>query len=79
MLTIIMHHRVVQRVDAFEVFSIQDMLRTDAMLSLRAEIGLEQLQHRTDDRQAGKVYLLALAFELSHQFWLQQREQHDTR
>ena len=39
------------------------MLRTDPARGLGAEIGLEQLHHRPDDRQARNIDLLALGFQ----------------
>ena len=74
-----MHHRVVQRVDALEIFRIERVLRADASRSGGAEIGLKQLHHRTDDRQARNVHLLALGFQPRHQILFQQCKKHDAR
>ena len=72
-----MHHRIIQRVDPLEIFRIQGVLRADAARGRGAEIGLEQLHHRPDDRQARNVDLLALGFQPADQILLQQGEQHD--
>ena len=42
MLTIVMDHRVIQGIDALEIFRIQNVLRADAPGSRCAEIGLEK-------------------------------------
>ena len=55
MLTIVMHHRVIQGVDALEIFRIQYVLGADAAGGGGTQIGLEQLHHRADDRQARNV------------------------
>ena len=41
MLAVIMDHRIVQRIDAFEILGIQHVLRADAPGSRGAEIGFE--------------------------------------
>jgi hypothetical protein len=41
MLAVIMDHRIVQRIDAFEILGIQHVLRADAPGSRSAEIGFE--------------------------------------
>ena len=79
MLAVIMHHRIVQRVDALEIFRVQDVLRADPPGSRGSEIGLEQLHHRTDDRQARDVDLLALGFEPDDEVPLEQGKQYDSR
>jgi hypothetical protein len=77
MLTVVMDHRVVQRVDALEIFRVQRVLRTDPASRCRAKIGLKQLHHRADDRKARNIDFLALRFQPRDQILLQQREQHD--
>jgi hypothetical protein len=42
-----------------------------------AQIGLEQVQNRPKDRQAGKPERAALVFEARCQIFLQQRVEHD--
>ncbi len=79
MLPVIMHHRVIQGIDALEVFSIQGVLRADTTGGRSAEIGLKQLHHRTDDGEARNIHLLALGFQPANQIFFQQGEQHDTR
>src|ERR1700716_1132154 len=53
-LAVVMQHRVIERVDALEVFRIEHVLGAHPVGRLGAEIGLEQPQHRTQDRQAGQ-------------------------
>jgi hypothetical protein len=76
-LPVIMHHGVIQRVDALEIFGVEHVLRADAACSSGAKIRLEQLHHRADDRQARNIHLLAFGFQPLHQILLQEREQHD--
>ena len=76
-LAVVMNHRVVQRVDALEILGIQDVLSADASRGRRTQIGLEQLHHRADDRQARDIDLLALAFQPKHQILFQQGKEHD--
>ena len=76
-LPVIMDHRVVQRVDTLEVFSIEDVLRAYPPGRGGAEISLEQMHDRPDDRQARNVDPLALGLQPGNQILLQQREQHD--
>jgi hypothetical protein len=77
MLPIVMQHRVVQGIDALEIFGIEHVLRTDSARGGRAEIGFEQLHHRADDREARDIDLPALDLELQDQIFLQQCEQYD--
>ncbi len=44
MLPVIVQHRVIERVDALEIFGIERVLGADAMAGLGAEIGLQQLR-----------------------------------
>jgi len=76
-LAVVMHHRIVQRIDTLEIFGIQDVLGTNAPRGCRAQISLEQLHHGTNDRQARDVDLLALALQPKHQVLFQQGEEHD--
>jgi hypothetical protein len=39
-LAVVVQHRVVQRIDALEVFGVERVLRADAPRRFRAEIGL---------------------------------------
>jgi hypothetical protein len=54
---VIMNHCVARR------FGVKDVLRADPSGGRGPEIGLERLHHRTDDRQARDVDLLALGFQ----------------
>ena len=74
-----MHHRIVQRVDALEIFSIQGVLRSDPPGGGRTEIGLKQLHHWPDDRETRAVDLLTLRFETRDQIFFQKREQDNSR
>ena len=49
LLTVIMHHRVVERIDAAEIFGIERVLRADFVGRFRAEISLEQVKYRPED------------------------------
>ena len=62
-LAVVVHHGVVERVDPLEVFGIEDVLRADLMGRFGAEIGLEQPQHRPEDRQTGQAELAALVLQ----------------
>ena len=61
LLAVIMHHRVVERIDAPEIFGIERVLGADFVGRFGAEIGLEQVQHRAEDRQAGQAEFAAFA------------------
>ena len=52
LLAVIVQHRVVERIDAAEIFGIERVLRADFVGRFGAEISLEQVQHRPEDRQA---------------------------
>src|SRR5262249_59651785 len=48
-LTIVMQHRVIQRIDTLEIFGVQHVLSTDLVRRLSAEIRLKQSQDRAED------------------------------
>ena len=77
MLAVVVQHRVVERVDALEIFGIERVLRAHAVAGLGAEIGLQQRQHRPEDRQARHAQLAAMVFEPLHQVLLEQRVEDD--
>ena len=79
MLAVVMQHGVVERIDALEIFGIEHVLGADAMRGLGAEIGLEQLQHRPEHRQAGQAELAAMLLQPCDQVLLEQRVEHDAR
>ena len=64
MLAVVMREREVQRLDAAEIFGVEDVLRADAALRARAEIGLERGQHRIEDRNAGNAELSAAVLQV---------------
>ncbi len=74
-----MQHRVIERVDALEVFRIEHVLGADPVGRLGAEIGLEQPQHRTQDRQAGQAELARFLLQPPDQVGLEQRVEDDAR
>ena len=77
MLPIIVQHGVVERVDALEIFGVERVLRADPLAGLRAEIGLQQLQHRTEDRQAGQAELAAFLLQPLGEVVIEQGIEHD--
>ena len=77
MLAVVVHHRIIQRVDTLEIFRIQGVLRANASGGWRSEIGLKQLHHRADDRKTGYVDLLAFGFQPADQILLKQGKKHD--
>src|SRR5262249_50302634 len=79
MLAVVMQHRVVERIDALEIVGVERVLRTDAMRGLGAEIGLQELQDRPQDRQAGQAQLPAVIFEPLQKFLLEQFIENDPR
>jgi hypothetical protein len=76
-LAVVMYHRVIQRVDTLEIFRVQRVLRADAPGCRCAKIGLKQLHHRADNREARYVDLLAFGFEPANQILFQQRKEYD--
>jgi hypothetical protein len=77
MLSVVMQHGVVQRIDTLEIFRIERVLGTHPMAGLSAEIGLQQGKHRSEDRQAGNAELAAVVLEPFRQVFLHQRIEHD--
>ena len=55
-LAVVMLHGEVQRVDAAEIFGVEHMLRADPAAGRRAEIGLEDGQHRLQHRHARQAH-----------------------
>jgi hypothetical protein len=49
-----MHHRVIERVDAAEIFGVQGVLCADLVGRFGAEISLKKMQNRPQDREARK-------------------------
>ena len=49
MLAVIMQHGVIERIDSLEIISIQGVLRPDTMRCFSSKIGLQKLQHRSED------------------------------
>ena len=79
MLAVVMQHGVVERIDALEIVGVERVLRADAVRGLGAEIGLQQLQDRPEDRQAGQAELAAVVFQPLQQLVIEQRVEHDAR
>jgi len=50
MLAVVMQHGVIERIDATKIFGIERVLRADFMRRLSAQIRLEKVQHRPQDR-----------------------------
>ena len=76
-LPVVMQHGVVERVDALEIFGIEHVLGADPRGRFGAEIGLQQAQDRTEDRQARQTVFAALALEAPGQIRIEQRIEHD--
>ena len=78
-LAVIMKHRVVERIDALEIFRVEHVLGADPVDGLGAEIGLEQTQHRPQHRHARQREVAAFLFQRLDQVFLEQRVQHQAR
>ena len=78
-LAVVVQHGVVQRIDALEIFGVEHVLRADPRLGFAAEIGLEQAQHRTENRQARHAEFAAGFLQPLGQLRLEQRVEHDAR
>ena len=78
-LSVVVQHRVVQRIDALEIFGVERVLCADARLALAAEIRLEQLQHRTQDREIRHAEIAAGLLQPRREFLFEQRVEHDAR
>ena len=79
MLAVVMRERKVQRLDAAEIFGVEDVLRADPAFRARAEIGLERRQHRIEDREAGHAELSAAVLQDRRERGIDQRVEHDPR
>ena len=80
MLTVVMQHGVVERVDALEILRIERVLGADAVTGRSVtEIGLQQLQDRPEDRQARQAQLLAMVLQARDQIVLEQGIKDDAR
>ena len=71
-LAVIVQHRVVERVNTLEIVGVERVLRTDAMRELGSEIGLQQLQHRPQDREARQAQFTAVLLKPLQQFVIKQ-------
>ena len=78
-LAVVMLHGEVQRVDAAEIFGIEHVLRADPPASRRAEIGLEDGQHRLQHRHAGQPHRRAALVDPPRQRLVDHRIEHDAR
>ena len=78
-LSVIVQHGVVQRIDAFEIFGVEQVLRADPMRALAAEIGLEELQHRIEDRKKRQPERAAFLFERVGELAIEQCVEYDAR
>ena len=79
LLAVVVHHRVVERIDAAEIFGIEGVLSADFMGRLGAEIRLKQVQDRPQNREAGQPEFSAFFLKLCREVLLQQRIKHDAR
>jgi hypothetical protein len=80
LLTVVVEHGVVERIDAAEVFGIERMLSAHFVGGggLGAQIGLEKVQHRAEDRQARQAELTAFCFQAADQAVLKQCVENDS-
>ena len=78
-LPVVMLHGEVQRVDAAEIFGVEHVLRADPAPRRRAEIGLEDGQHRLQHRHAGQPHRRAALVDLPRQSLVDHRIEHDAR
>ena len=76
-LAVVVQHRVVERVDALEIFRIERVLGADPLRRFGPEIALQQLQHRSQDRQAWHAELTAFDLQPGRQARLDQRVEND--
>ncbi len=79
MLTVIVEHSVVERVDTLEVVRIQQVLGADPMGRFGAEVGLQQLQNWPENRQARYAEIAALRFQPVGQQRIKQSVEDDPR
>ena len=77
MLAVVMQHCVIERIDAAKIFGIECMLRADFMRRFSAQIRMEQVQHRSQNRETGKAQRAAFLFQPLHQVLLQKRVEDD--
>ena len=74
-----MRQHVVHGVDAAEVVGVQHVLRRALLLGLRAELGLQQVHHLVEHREAGHAEPLAALLQRVAQAAVHQGEQHRPR
>ena len=78
-LPVIVQHAEIERVDALKILGIQRVLGADPRRGLRAQIGLEQTEHGSENRQAGDPEISALVFQAIGELAVEQRIEHDAR
>src|SRR5215467_10962442 len=78
MLAVVVHHRIVEGIDPLEIFRIQNVLSTYPVSRLRAQIGLEQPQDWTKDRQARQPEVATLVLKPSDQRLIEQGVKNNT-
>ena len=76
-LPVVMQHRVVERIDALEVIRVERVLRTHPVRGFGAKIGLQKLQHRSQDRQARQAHFPAAIFKPFQQLVVEQGVEDD--
>jgi len=77
MLAVVVQHGVVEGIDALEILRVERVLRTDAVRGLGPQVGLQQLQDRPQNRQAGQAQFTAVLFKPAQQLVIEQRIEHD--
>ena len=55
MLAVVVQHRVVESVDAFEILRVEHVLRTGPGRRMGAQVGREQRVHRLKDGQVSEM------------------------
>ena len=75
-LAVIVHHRVIQGVDALEIFGVQHVLRAGARGRALSKIGFEQGEDRPEHGQTGRAESRSF-LQPSRQLGIDQREQND--
>src|SRR5690606_28753188 len=78
-LTVVMHHREIQRFDAFEIVGVEHMLSANAARQTNVEIGLKHLENGIEDIDARNCHVATGSLEPSRNLRINQRVEDNAR
>ena len=77
-LTVIAHHAEIERVDPLEIIGVEHVLRAGARRGVLSEVGFEQRQDWSQDRQARRARCFAAFFKPLRKIGIDQRKENDS-